>query len=45
MLLNGLVKVNADDAFHNKVLEAVVHHGLKGGGRVSGSERHHQGFE
>jgi hypothetical protein len=51
MLLNGLyededvVEVNTDDAFHNKVLEDVVHHGLEGGGRVSESEKHHQGFE
>jgi hypothetical protein len=51
MLLDGLrkdedvVEVNTDDSFHDEVLEDVVHHSLEGGGRVSESEKHHQGFE
>jgi hypothetical protein len=51
MLLDGLrkdedvVEVNTDDLFHDEVLEDVVHHSLEGGGRVSESEKHHQGFE
>jgi hypothetical protein len=51
MLLNGLrededvVEVNTDDSFHDKVLEDVIHHSLEGGGRISESEKHHQGFE
>jgi hypothetical protein len=40
-----VVEVNADDTFHNKVLEDVVHHGLEGGGGVCESKKHHQGFE
>jgi hypothetical protein len=51
MLLNGLcededvVEVNTDDSFHDEVLEDVVHHSLEGGGRISESKKHHQGFE
>jgi hypothetical protein len=51
MLLDGLrgdedvVEVNTDGSFHDEVLEDVVHHCLEGGGRVSESEKHHQGFE
>jgi hypothetical protein len=40
-----VIEVNADDSFHDEVLEDVVHHSLEGGWRVSESEKHHQGFE
>jgi hypothetical protein len=36
---------NSDDSFHDEVLEDVVHHSLEGGGRISESEKHHQGFK
>jgi hypothetical protein len=51
MLLDGfhknedVVKVNTDVSFHDEVLEAVVHHSLEGGGRISESEKYHQGFK
>jgi hypothetical protein len=38
MLVNGfcededVIKVDTDDAFHDKILENVVHHHLEGGG-------------
>jgi hypothetical protein len=40
-----VVKIDTDNAFHDEVLENVVHHGLEGGGGVSESKKHHQGFE
>jgi hypothetical protein len=39
-----VVKVYTDHAFHDEVLENIVHHCLEGGGRVCESEKHHQGF-
>jgi hypothetical protein len=51
MLFHGLcededvVKVDTDNSFHDEVLENVIHHGLEGGGRVSESKKHHQGFK
>jgi hypothetical protein len=51
MLLDGfhkdedVVKVNADNTFHNEVLKDVIHHGLEGGGGVSECEKHHQGLK
>jgi hypothetical protein len=37
-----VVEVYANHAFHDEVLENVVHHRLEGGGRVGESEKHHQ---
>jgi hypothetical protein len=42
--VSGLSIINANHAFHDEVLENVVHHCLEGGGRVSESEKHHQGL-
>jgi hypothetical protein len=51
MLFNGfcenedVIEVETDDTFHDEVLENVVHYGLEGGGGVSESKKHHQGFK
>jgi hypothetical protein len=37
-----VVEVYTNHAFHDEVLENVVHHCLEGGGRVSESKKHHQ---
>jgi hypothetical protein len=39
-----IIEVYANHAFHDEVLENIVHHCLEGGGRVFESEKHHQGF-
>jgi hypothetical protein len=39
-----VIKVYTNHAFHDEVLENVVHHHLEGGGRISESEKHHQGL-
>jgi hypothetical protein len=39
-----VVEVHANHAFHDEVLENVVHHRLEGRGRISESKKHHQGF-
>jgi hypothetical protein len=39
-----VVEVHTNHAFHDEVLENVVHHHLEGGGRISESEKHHLGL-
>jgi hypothetical protein len=39
-----IVKVDADNTFHNQILEDVVHHRLEGRWGVGESEKHHQWF-
>jgi hypothetical protein len=39
-----VVEVHTNHAFHDEVLENVVHHRLEGGGRISESKKHHQGL-
>src|SRR6266487_589354 len=41
----NIVEINADDTFHDQVLEDLIHHGLEGSGTVSQTKEHDQRFK
>ncbi|KAG5339228.1 hypothetical protein C0989_005142 [Termitomyces sp. Mn162] len=51
MLLQGfgvdedIVKIHANNTFHNQIMEDVIHHSLEGGQAVGETKEHHQRFK
>jgi len=41
----NVIEVDAYQAFHDKVSENIIHHGLEGSQEICETEEHHQGLK